>query len=168
MTLNDYLPLFLRNVKEFQIINSVFDNENEEIEKAIDNFMKENFVMTAENQGLSRMEKILGINGEGNSVSLRRYNILAEIKKGKQDLISLLSGFSSDVEYEFTDEYTLKIMVASEGREYLPAIKQLLEKYVPCNVALEIIQMYATHLMTAECTHRQLHSYSHKGIRERR
>ena len=71
MALNDYLPLFLRNVKEFGIINSAFDIENEEIQKAIADFMKENFVMTAENQGLSRMEKILGINGEGNSVALR-------------------------------------------------------------------------------------------------
>ena len=65
MALNDYLPLFLRNVKEFGIINSAFDIENEEIQKSIADFMKENFVMTAENQGLSRMEKILGINGEG-------------------------------------------------------------------------------------------------------
>lgn len=76
MALNDYLPLFLRNVKEFGIINSAFDIENEEIQKAITDFMKENFVTTAENQGLSRMEKILGINGEENSVALRRYNIL--------------------------------------------------------------------------------------------
>ncbi|MFR8191342.1 MAG: putative phage tail protein [Lachnospirales bacterium] len=168
MALNDYLPLFLRNVKEFGIINSAFDIENEEIQKSIADFMKENFVMTAENQGLSRMEKILGINGEGNSVALRRYNILAEMRKGKQDLISLLMKFSSGVEYEFTDEYNLKIKVASEGREYLPAIKQLLEKYVPCNIALDIAQLYATHLMTAECTHLQLNSYSHKQIRERR
>ena len=144
MALNDYLPLFLRNVKEFGIINSAFDIENEEIQKAIADFMKENFVTTAENQGLSRMEKILGINGEGNSVALRRYNILAEMRKGKQDLISLLTKFSSGVEYEFTDEYNLKI-----------------------NVASEINQMYATHLMTAECTHLQLNSYSHKEIRER-
>lgn len=108
MALNDYLPLFLRNVKEFGIINSAFDIENEEIQKSIADFMKENFVMTAENQGLSRMEKILGINGEGNSVALRRYNILAEMRKGKQDLISLLMKFSSGVEYEFTDEYNLK------------------------------------------------------------
>ena len=89
------------------------------------------------------------------------------MRKGKQDLISLLTKFSSGVEYEFTDEYNLKINVASEGREYLPAIKQLLEKYVPYNIALEINQMYATHLMTAECTHLQLNSYSHKEIRER-
>ena len=95
MALNDYLPLFLRNVKEFGIINSAFDIENEEIQKAIADFMKENFVTTAENQGLSRMEKILGINGEENSVALRRYNILAEMRKGKQDLISLLTKFSS-------------------------------------------------------------------------
>ena len=27
-----------------------------------------------------KMEKILGINGEGNSVALRRYNILAEMR----------------------------------------------------------------------------------------
>ena len=92
MALNDYLPLFLRNVKEFGIINSAFDIENEEIQRAITDFMKE-FVTTAENQGLSRMEKILGINGEGNSVALRRYNILAEMRKGKQDLISLLTKF---------------------------------------------------------------------------
>ena len=44
MALNDYLPLFLRNVKEFGIINSAFDIENEEIQKAITDFMKENFV----------------------------------------------------------------------------------------------------------------------------
>ena len=49
MALNDYLPLFLRNVKEFGIINSAFDIENEEIQKAIADFMKENFVTTAEN-----------------------------------------------------------------------------------------------------------------------
>ena len=35
MALNDYLPLFLRNVKEFGIINSAFDIENEEIQKSI-------------------------------------------------------------------------------------------------------------------------------------
>ena len=46
MALNDYLPLFLRNVKEFGIINSAFDIENEEIQKSIADFMKENFVMT--------------------------------------------------------------------------------------------------------------------------
>lgn len=52
MALNDYLPLFLRNVKEFGIINSAFDIENEEIQKSIADFMKENFVMTAENSRL--------------------------------------------------------------------------------------------------------------------
>lgn len=167
MKLNDYLPPFLRNVKEFNIINSAFDIEGDYIKSEMERYIREAFVTTAEEEGLSRMEKILSLKGGNKTVELRRFNILAELKRSREDLISLLKDFAGEIEYSFTEDFSLKVTVAARGIEYMPAIKKILEKYVPCNIALEINQMYATHAMTGKYTHIQLSSLNHSQIRER-
>lgn len=167
MELIEYLPPFLRNVREYKALNSAFDIENSEISKAVEGYIRECFVLTAEDEGLSRMESILSLDGTGKSIELRRINILAELGKSKQSLSSILKDYSSVVEYEFTGEYDLTVEVMPNASGYLPAIKKILDKYLPCNIALTVSQKYATHAMTGKYTHGQLSKYTHTQVKEK-
>lgn len=79
MKLINYIPMFLQNVREFNIIANIEDVEIEKLNAEIEKILKESIVVNAESYGLKRYEKIYNIENSSNDLIARRFNILSKI-----------------------------------------------------------------------------------------
>ena len=60
MSIIDYFPLFLQDIREFKIISNIENDELEKIKAKVDEILKEVIVSNAVDYGLKRYEKIYG------------------------------------------------------------------------------------------------------------
>ena len=79
MSIIEYFPLFLQDIREFKIISNIEDIELEKLKAKIEEILKEVIVSNAVDYGLERYEKIYNIEEPSKDVIVRRYNILAKI-----------------------------------------------------------------------------------------
>ena len=166
----DYLPYVIRDYAEFQGI------EQPEIEKAwntTDDLLDNQFIPTAGNMGLSRWEKILGITPKGtDSLEDRRFRILTRINEELpytlpqlRNILETLCGkgnYSADVE-EGTYQLLVKIGLAAKNN--FNDVESLLNRVVPQNMVVTLLQLYNTHAELGRFTHAQLAAYTHNQLR---
>lgn len=79
MKLNQYMPLFLQDIREFKAIFNSEDKELEYLNNLVATMLIEVIVNTAESYGLTRYEKIYGITDIATTVDERRFNILTKM-----------------------------------------------------------------------------------------
>ena len=169
----DYLPYVIRDYAEFQ---GIMGSEQPEIEKAwntTDDLLDNQFVPTAGNMGLSRWEKILGITPKGtDSLEDRRFRILTRINEELpytlpqlRNILETLCGkgnYSADVE-EGTYQLLVKIGLAAKNN--FNDVESLLNRVVPQNLVVTLLQLYNTHAELGRFTHAQLAAYTHNQLR---
>ena len=169
----DYLPYVIRDYAEFQ---GIMGSEQPEIEKAwntTDDLLDNQFIPTAGNMGLSRWEKILGITPKGtDSLEDRRFRILTRINEELpytlpqlRNILETLCGkgnYSADVE-EGTYQLLVKIGLAAKNN--FNDVESLLNRVVPQNMVVTLLQLYNTHAELGRFTHAQLAAYTHNQLR---
>ena len=118
MKLINYLPQLLKEIYEFKVICDSGDKELDLLKENIDNIFKEMFVYTAENEGLTRLEKILNITSSANDdIDFRRFQILTKLNGGNRNLmkkIEVLVGEDFTVDY-YWSEYRLVVKLPLKG-----------------------------------------------------
>ena len=170
----DYLMGYvIRDYAEFQ---GIMGSEQPEIEKAwntTDDLLDNQFIPTAGNMGLSRWEKILGITPKGtDSLEDRRFRILTRINEELpytlpqlRNILETLCGkgnYSADVE-EGTYQLLVKIGLAAKNN--FNDVESLLNRVVPQNMVVTLLQLYNTHAELGRFTHAQLAAYTHNQLR---
>ena len=76
------LPLFHRNIYEFQQISKATTPELEQLLHKIDFILDNWFIDTSDEYGISRMEKIVGIVSDSNiDLETRRFNLLLKMSE---------------------------------------------------------------------------------------
>lgn len=75
MRLKKYLPEFISSIKEFQQLDATISVEINELRDKLLQLQDNQFIETANDEGLSRYEKMLGI-PYSEDVATRRFNIL--------------------------------------------------------------------------------------------
>ena len=153
----DYLPYVIRDYAEFQ---GIMGSEQPEIEKAwntTDDLLDNQFIPTAGNMGLSRWEKILGITriNEELPYTLPQLRNILETLCGK-------GNYSADVE-EGTYQLLVKIGLAAKNN--FNDVESLLNRVVPQNMVVTLLQLYNTHAELGRFTHAQLAAYTHNQLR---
>lgn len=168
----DYLPPFIRNVKECESIMN--DGEQPEIDfawKEIENVLKDQFISDATENGVKRWEKILGIVPKGTvTLGERRFSILSKINETlpftittlKEQLKSLCGENNYSV---VVDGYSLIVRVALEAKNNLADVDALLKRIVPANMVIDLSIKYNTHGNLEVHTHEELHAYTHEQLR---
>ena len=163
----------IRDYAEFQ---GIMGSEQPEIEKAwntTDDLLDNQFIPTAGNMGLSRWEKILGITPKGtDSLEDRRFRILTRINEELpytlpqlRNILETLCGkgnYSADVE-EGTYQLLVKIGLAAKNN--FNDVESLLNRVVPQNMVVTLLQLYNTHAELGRFTHAQLAAYTHNQLR---
>ena len=139
----EYLPYIVRDYAEFQGIAGAEQPEFENAWAAAGNLFANQFVRTADNLGLSRWEKILGIVPKGtDTFDGRRFRILTRLNERlpytlprfRQMLESLCGAGKSSAEIA-AGTYRLRIWIAEEVWEYLPELRSLTARIVPVNLS---------------------------------
>lgn len=170
----EYLPEFLRDVKEYQAILKMAEQpEMVELWEAEENALKDQFIVDATENGISRWEKILGITPKAtDSLDVRRFSILARINEQipftlttlKEQLESLCGEDSYDVNLD-APNYTLSVRIALTAESSFDDVKLFLKRVVPCNLIVDLSLKYNQHEQYKSFTHENLATYTHEQLR---
>jgi hypothetical protein len=169
----NYLPYVVRDYAEFQGIAGAEQPEFENAWAAVDDLLDNQFITTAGNLGLSRWEKILGITPKGtDTVEDRRFRVLTRLNEELpytlpqlRNILETLCGednYSADVE-EGTYQLLVKIGLAAKNN--FNDVEALLNRVVPENMVITLLQLYNTHAQLAAFTHAQLAAFTHDRLR---
>lgn len=174
----EYLPDFLRSVREYKaILTDAFEPEVVELFQAIENAMNDQFIETASEYAISRYEKMLKIVPKAtHSLDDRRFTILTRINEHppytmealKQKLENLCGkdGYSVEVDVE---KFILKVKIALTSRNAYDDVCKLVERIAPMNLILDISLMYNQHKLyqPEKYRHNELTKYKHIELREK-
>ncbi len=143
MKLNEYMPPFLKDVREFKEIFATEDKELEYMNNLIASMLTEVIVKTANSYGLTRYEKIYEITDIASTVEARRTNILLKINNRvpytKKWLVNLLDAVIGKDAYTLKiDEsnYLINIETTLNYSEAMETLKKELALEIPANMKL--------------------------------
>ena len=144
MRLKKYLPEFIGGIKEFQEIDKTYSLELDELREKLQQLQDNQFIESANSEGLSRYEKMLSI-PYAEDVATRRFNILnkynSTIPFTTAWLTNILNAtigrgeFLIDLDYS---TYTLTISVLASKEHLIETLYKDLRKKIPCNLVLNI------------------------------
>lgn len=139
----EYMPPFLKDVREF---NKIFDAEDIELENLNYNIKKmltEVIVKMADSYGLDRYEKIYNISNTSNNIEIRRINILNKINDILPFTLKWLynkleealgeGNFSIDIDY---NNYSIKITILGLRMEIADIYRENLRQQLPANMVI--------------------------------
>jgi hypothetical protein len=169
----EYLPDFLRDLAEMSEIMESETTEIESVHAKIDTALANQFIATADEETLARMEKMFGVPIQPNAtLDDRRYSIRATLNQASPFTICTLhksltdlcgaDGYSCDLD---AASYTITIQIALSRRNNYDAAEEMLRRILPCNLVLDLSLLYNQHSTLAHYTHAQLEEYTHYGLR---
>lgn len=155
MKLIEYIPLFLQNVREYQLIFNVEDEEIENLKNQIENILQEVIVKTAKGYGLERYEKIYNIQSSTTDISTRRFTILSKINNRlpyslnwlKNKLNNTIGESNYEIEVE-NKQYRIIIRIVANLEEFATTLKEELREQLSANLEITVI-LYETHICTS-------------------
>ena len=170
----NYLPDMLRNVREYCALFSALEPEIQLIQSEIDRAYENQFIKTADEEGISRFEKIYDIRRKANDtlesrcfrLLVRSVGMLPVTEKNFLRMMKIIcgeDGFSYDADYE---NYFIKIRVALEKRESFLEASALCRNAIPANINLDLSLMYKQNKLVSAYTHSYLHGFTHREIKE--
>ena len=142
-----YLPPFMKNYKEIIAALEAERPEFNLIWSQIDRCLRNRFISTADEYGISRFEKMLNIypNSEDTleirrkKVQVRWLNTVPYTMRSLKDSLSKLYGKNFSVSDNFDEGYTLTITLYFLPDHENIEIKDILERMIPQNIIWKII-----------------------------
>ncbi len=170
----NYLPPVLHEIKEIVEIANIEKKPLEGTWQAIEDSLNNQFIVTMNENGASRYEKMLKMNvPEIDTLETRRFRVLSRYQEQlpythlmlKQLLNSLL-GEGKYVPIRDTANKSLTIKIELTVKGMFDAVVATVERITPQNMMLTVELRYNQHSKLALFTHRQLATYTHKQLRE--
>lgn len=173
INLIEYVPPILAETKEFQVICAAENAEIERLRTAYLNLFADQFIQTATENGIARLEKIMGIVPKGtDSLEVRRFRLLArkqeKLPYTKWTLPEQLVALCEADGYSFTVDYAAReiaVRVALTAKGMYDAVELLLLKQRPANMVIDLSLMYNQNLNLHPFTNAQLRTYTNNQLR---
>ena len=170
----DYLPPVLQQTREMQ---AVMEGEQPAVAGLWDAWktvLDALFVRYANEQGLARWERMLGIRPRGtDSMEVRRVAVLARLNEQlpftERTLRLMLDGVCGPGGYTLEiiyREYRVFVRVHLWGKRAMDEAAALLGRVVPANMVIDLGLRYNTHRMLRPRLHRMLRGTTHRALRE--
>ena len=144
MRLKKYLPEFISEVKEFKELDKTVSVEIDRIREKLEQLQANQFVESANDEGLRRYEQMLDLSSN-NDLETRRFNILNKYNstipftlRWLTNMLNITLGkgnFLLDMDYK---RYVLTISVVASKEHLIPMIYDDLRKKIPCNLVLNV------------------------------
>lgn len=170
----DYLPPVLQQTREMQ---AVMEGEQPAVAGLWDAWktvLDALFVRYANEQGLARWERMLGIRPRGtDSMEVRRVAVLARLNEQlpftERTLRLMLDGVCGPGGYTLEiiySEYRVFVRVHLWEKRAMDEAAALLGRVVPANMVIDLGLRYNTHRMLRPRLHRMLRGTTHRALRE--
>ena len=136
----NYLPPFMQEYIELQEIMAAEQPEFDLLWDAVETALKEQYIHSAEDYGLTHWERILEITPlESDTLDERRFRILTLLNSDRpytmRKLEQLLSTFCGEENYQVALEaYSLWVQISQCSESQRTAIYKMLKKMVPANI----------------------------------
>ena len=139
----DYLPELLRQYREFQAICRMEQPEFALAWGTAEGLLNEQFLETAENVGLARWEKMLGIIPKAtDSLEKRRFALQSRLSEvlpyTLPQLRRLLQNLCGEEIGVWVNDYQLTVRLPETQRKNLPSIRGTVGRMAPMNLAVEL------------------------------
>lgn len=169
----NYLPYVVRDYAEFKGISEAKQPEFESAWGSSDDLLNNQFISTAGNLGLSRWEKILGITPKGtDTLEDRRFRILTRLNEELpytlpqlRNILETLCGSENYSAEVMEGTYQLIVKIGLAAKNNFSDVESLLDRVVPQNLIVTLLQLYNTHAELGRFTHAQLAAYTHDQMR---
>ena len=170
----DYLPKFLRNIREYKaILTEAVQPEVVELFNAVENAMNDQFITDATENGISRWEKMLKIVPKANpTLDDRKFTILTKMSERLPYTMASLekrlealcgeNGYSVELD---SDNFLLIVRIALSAQNAFKDVCEMLEKVVPANMVINVSLLYNKNEALCAYTHGQLGVYTHEQLR---
>lgn len=170
--LSYWMPV-LRNLKEFKEIAKAEEPEIRNILEAIDRTLNNMFIETADEYGIERFEKMMGIYPEeGADLETRRFEVSVKwndkLPYTEETLNNLLLVLCGENGYGLTmdyDNYKLIVKLALENEHNFDEVAEMLDRVVPANL-VTFITLFNNHTILNGFTHEYLSQYTYRNLRE--
>ncbi|MGN4127613.1 putative phage tail protein [Lysinibacillus sphaericus] len=169
-----YLPTILHEIKEIVAIANVEKPVLEALWQEIENTLNNQFVVSTNEQGADRYEKMLKLNVPAtDSIETRKFRILTRYQEQApytyRVLKQLLDSLLGEGQYELKRDVaakTLSVKIELTVKGMFDAVVIMLERITPQNMALTVQLRYNQHSTLKRYTHAQLAAFTHKQLRE--
>lgn len=144
--LASYLPPFMQNCEEPVAALDAEDPEFRIVWTAADRCLRNRFISTADEYGISRFEKMLNIYpSEGDTIEFRRARVKNQwnmtvpytIRRLTKMLVDLIGEDDFTVYGKFSDGYELNVTVYTDDRK-AKELDSMLSEMVPMNVLINV------------------------------
>lgn len=169
----EYLPEFLQNTRELNAI--MLHGEQPEIQSlwnTLDSILKEQFIVDASEEGVTRWEKILKITPKPNSaLNDRKTEIFAKSNENQVFTVRVLNKYLQSIlgePYEgiVVDNENFIVHVEIDSEYYNDVDITWMRSIIPCNMSAEIYVMYKKHEALSAYPHIILAQFTHQELRE--
>lgn len=169
-----YLPPILHEIKEIVAIANVENPVLEGLWQQIEDTLHNQFVLTANENGAERYEKMLKLKVPGtDTLETRRFRILTRYQEQApytyRVLNQLLDSLLGEGQYELKRDVaakTLSVKIELTVKGMFDAVVVMLERITPQNMVLTVQLRYNQHSTLGRYTHAQLAAYTHQQLRE--
>lgn len=169
-----YLPPILHEIKEIVEIANVENPVLESLWQQIEDTLNNQFVVTTNELGAKRYEKMLKLKvPETDTIETRIFRILTRYQEqapySYKVLIQLLDSLLGEGQYELKRDVAAKILsvkIELTVKGMFDAVVVMLERITPQNMVLTVQLRYNQHRTLASFTHAQLAAFTHKQLRE--
>ena len=170
----DYLPPVLQQTREMQAVMEGEQPAGAGLWDAWKTVLDALFVRYANEQGLARWERMLGIRPRGtDSMEVRRVAVLARLNEQlpftERTLRLMLDGVCGPGGYTLEiiyREYRVFVRVHLWEKRAMDEAAALLGRVVPANMVIDLGLRYNTHRMLRPRLHRMLRGTTHRALRE--
>lgn len=156
-----YLPLFMRKYKEPAAALEAENPEFAILWKAADTIMRNRFISTADEDGIARFEKLMGIMpSESDTLEIRRIrlqnrwcNVVPHTMRVLRAKLSELLGGEHcfSIFPDFDSSYGMLVVVYSVDDGLHDELRYLLDTIVPMNVTADIVYENVTSSLSVHC-----------------
>ncbi|EOT26516.1 hypothetical protein C805_00608 [Eubacterium sp. 14-2] len=168
-----FLPEFMCGYLELRKLLSAQQREVQALEDMTEILKNNQFILSADEQGIEKFETMLGIAAlDDDSLENRRFRVLSrwnnaipyteQVLRNRLDTLCGADGYSLEIQNQ---EYRIKIRVALKSKKNYKMVEEMLKETVPANMVLDLSLLYNQHKTLKQFTHRQLSAFTGKQIR---
>ena len=174
MSVKKYLIDKILEIKDFEVITNIEDDEITLLNEAISKLLNDEFIETATETGVVKREVILNIQPFGDdTLDSRKFRIKtkwnSKLPYTYNQLINRLNSLVGENGYTLTinnSVYTLTIKINLGQKRMLQDVKNMINNIAPCNLVISVELQYNRHMDLAQFTHAYLGTKTHTELRE--
>ncbi len=152
-----HLPLFLRDIREYKEIYNTEEIELKDLEKKVEEIIREASAETAKGYGLDKYEKILNIVKTTDVIDERRFKIKTKLTNqlpfNMKWLDNKLKNLVGEENYKITldaENYKITIQISHIFPDVVTVIKEDLRQQLPANLII-IVNLFRTEMSKVYC-----------------